>query len=186
MKPTTETSVLICKIIRSDETAFKQLFDLYYRKLFHVAFYFLKSKEQGEEVVADVFFNLWKKRKTLDTIDHIENYLYITTRNQALHYLKKQQGQTDTNPAELYCVEWIPDSETPEKNLLQEEYEELIRQAVYSLPEKCREVFRLLLSDKLKHKDIAQLLNISEKTVEAHISQAYKRIAAYVNRSYRK
>jgi RNA polymerase sigma-70 factor (ECF subfamily) len=186
MKPTTETSALICKIIWGDETAFKQLFDLYYQKLFHVAFYFLKSKEQGEEVVADVFFNLWMKRKMLRTISNIENYLYITTRNQALHYLKKQEKQTNINVSDLYHVEWIPDNETPELNLLNQEYKSLIQQAIYSLPEKCREVFRLVLSDKLKHKDIAQLLNISEKTVEAHISQAYKRIAEYVNKSYRK
>jgi RNA polymerase sigma-70 factor (ECF subfamily) len=185
MKSTTETSVLICKIIREDESAFKQLFDLYYQKLFHVAFYFLKSKEQGEEVVSDVFFNLWMKRRMLSNVGNIESYLYIATRNQALYYLKKRQKQPDTNVSDLYSVEWIPDSKTPELNLLNQEYEGLIQQAVYSLPEKCREVFRLVLSDKLKHKDIAQLLNISEKTVEAHIAQAYKRIAEYVNKSYR-
>jgi RNA polymerase sigma-70 factor (ECF subfamily) len=184
MEPMAEPSVLISKIIRGDESAFKQLFDLYYQKLFHVAFYFLKSKEQGEEVVADVFFNLWTRRAALRSVGNMESYLYITTRNQALLYLKKQQKQTEMNRSDLYALEWVPDSTTPELSLLDREYEGLIQQAVHSLPEKCREVFRLVLSDKLKHKDIAQLLNISEKTVEAHISHAYKRIADYVNRSY--
>ena len=66
----------------------------------------------------------------------------------------------------------------------QAELSEKIRLALDSLPEKCREVFRLFLSDKLKQKEIATLLEISQKTVEAHIATGYKKIHAYLKKRY--
>ena len=85
----------------------------------------------------------------------------------------------------LYEIELVPDSDTPEKSLMDEEYRMLVQQAIDSLPPKCREVFRLVLSDKLKNREIADVLGISEKTVNIHIAKAYERIAAYVNRQYK-
>jgi RNA polymerase sigma-70 factor (ECF subfamily) len=182
---TNETpAALINKIIMGDEAAFKQLFALYYQRLFHVAVYFLKSKELAEEVVSDVFFHLWMKRENLPAIDDLNKYLYASVKNQSLYYLRRKNVMPNNDASDLYSIEWIPDADNPERNLLDTEYKDLIQQAILSLPEKCREVFRLVLSDKLKHKDIALLLGISEKTVEAHITVAYKRIVEYVTKKY--
>mgnify|MGYP000276101375 CR=1 FL=1 len=68
---------------------------------------------------------------------------------------------------------------------MDEEYQALVQQAIDSLPPKCREVFRLVLSDKLKNREIADILGISEKTVNIHIAKAYERIAEFVNRRYK-
>lgn len=68
---------------------------------------------------------------------------------------------------------------------MDEEYQALVQQAIDSLPPKCREVFRLVLSDKLKNREIADVLGISEKTVNIHIAKAYERIAEFVNRRYK-
>lgn len=174
---------LLFKISENDEAAFRTLFDIYYQKLFHLALYFLKSKELAEEAVSDVFLIIWKKRKTLNEIDDIERYLYTSAKNQALHYIRRGYIMNQ-DPIDLYTIELLPDGNNPELTLLDQEYQKLIQEAILSLPEKCREVFRLVLSDRLKHKEIAQLLNISEKTVEAHIANAYKRIAQYVNKKY--
>lgn len=174
---------LIRRISEDDELALRELFDIYYQKLFHLALYFLKTKELAEEVTSDVFFIIWKRRKTLTEIDDIEKYLYTSTKNQALHYLRRS-SVIDSETLDLYTVNLLPDENNPEEQLLNQEYQKLIQKAINSLPEKCREVFRLVLSDKLKHREIAQLLNISEKTVEAHITSAYKRIAEFVNREY--
>ena len=59
----TNNKLLLCKISEGDEVAFRLLFDIYYQKLFHFALYFIKSKELAEEVVSDVFFIIWKRRK---------------------------------------------------------------------------------------------------------------------------
>lgn len=179
----TDNKLLLCKISEDDEVAFRKLFDTYYQKLFHLALYFIKSKELAEEIVSDVFFIIWKRRKALGDVDDIEKYLYISTKNQALHYIRRTPV-VDKIPLELYTVNVLRDENNPEDKLLSQEYSALIQKAIDSLPDKCKEVFRLVLSDKLKHKQIAQLLNISEKTVEAHITTAYKRIAQYVNKEY--
>lgn len=178
-----ENAILLRRISKNDETAFRGLFDIYYQRLFHLAFYFLKSKELSEEAVSDVFFLIWKRRDTLTDVDNIEKYLYTSVKNQALHYIRRT-SPIEAETLDLYIMEPFPDENDPEKRLLNQEYQALIQKAINNLPEKCREVFRLVLSDRLKHKEIAQLLDISEKTVEAHITSAYKRIARYVNKEY--
>ena len=113
-----------------------------------------------------------------------ERYLYISVKNQALHYIRRGYVQ-EKDSYSLYEIELIPDSDSPEKSLLDEEYQILVQQAIDSLPPKCKEVFRLVLSDKLKNREIADVLSISEKTVNIHIAKAYKRIAEYVNQQYK-
>lgn len=183
METNRENTTLIERIAAGDELAFKQLFDRYYQKLFHLALYFLRTRELAEEAVSDVFYIIWKKRATLPAIEQIEYYLYTAVKNQALHYIRRTL-LPEPVPLELYQIQWLPDSNNPELAFLDQEYCELIQEAILSLPVKCREVFRLVLSDKLKHKEIARLLDISEKTVEAHVSTAYKKIALYVNKKY--
>ena len=167
----------------SNETAFRRLFEHYYQKLFHLALFFLHSKEFAEECVSDVFVILWRKRELFREVDDVEKYLYTTVKNQALHYIRRDKT-LDNEYLELYEVEAIEEEDNPEKALLHHEQVELIQAAIYSLPEKCREVFRLVMQGDLKHREIAELLGISEKTVEAHVASAYKRVAEYVNREY--
>ncbi|WP_106828486.1 RNA polymerase sigma-70 factor [Parabacteroides pacaensis] len=183
LKSDNDISILFEQIAQGSENAFRQLFDLYYQKLFHVALYFLKSKESAEEAVCDVFYFIWNKKETLCKIKEWEGYLYISVKNQALQYMRRT-SLSEGDTIDLYHIALLPDSDDPEANLLDHEFTELIQKAINSLPEKCREVFRLVFFDKLKHKEIAKLLDISEKTVEAHIASAYKRIAQYVNNEY--
>lgn len=173
------------KIIRGDERAFRVLFETYSRRLFHLAYYYLHSREVAEEAVLDVFTIVWQKRESLSHVKDPERYLYISVKNQALHYIRRGRVQ-EKDDYSLYEIELIPDPATPEQSLLDEEYRHLIQRAIDSLPPKCREVFRLVLSDKLKNKEIADVLGISEKTVNIHIAKAYDRIAEYVNRQYRR
>lgn len=160
------------------------MFETYSRRLFHLAYYYLHSRELAEEAVLDVFTVVWQKGKTLSYVKEPERYLYISVKNQALHYIRRGYVQ-EKDSYSLYEIELIPDSDSPEKSLLDEEYQILVQQAIDSLPPKCKEVFRLVLSDKLKNREIADVLSISEKTVNIHIAKAYKRIAEYVNQQYK-
>lgn len=178
-----DNTAILNRIAQGDEAAFRQLFDSYYQKLLHLAIYFLKSRELGEEAVSDVFYLIWKKKESISKINNIESYLYTAVKNQSLHYIRRS-ALPNFEPIDLYSIHLPPDINDPEVELLNQEFGELIQKAVNSLPEKCREVFRLVLADKLKHKEISLLLNISEKTVEAHIASAYKKIAQYVNKEY--
>lgn len=177
--------ILLSKIAEGDEKAFRSMWDIYYLKLFHVALYFVRSKELSEEAVSDVFFNIWQKKELLPSIDNLDKYLYVAVKNQALQYLKKQAAQ-NREPIDLYTVDFFHDQNNPELQFLDAEFQALVQQAIDSLPEKCKEVFRLHFSDKLKQREIGVLLDISEKTVGIHIMNAYKRIAQYVNHEYNK
>lgn len=175
---------LLNKIITGDENALRQLFEKYSQKLYHLAYYYLQAKEPAEEAVLDVFTTIWQKRKTFGHIKNIEQYLYTSAKNQALHYLHRNYSPDKTS-VPLYEVELIPESNDPESLLENNEYEVLIQEAIDSLTPKCKEVFRLVLSDKLKNREIAELLSISESTVNEHIALAYKRIALYVKKRYK-
>lgn len=178
------TISLFEKMVKGDETAFRVFFETYSRRLFHLAYYYLNSRELAEEAVLDVFTVIWQKRETLSHVKEPEHYLYVSVKNQALHYIRRGYVQ-EKDSYSLYEIELIPDSDSPEKSLLDEEYQVLVQQAIDSLPPKCKEVFRLVLSDKLKNREIADVLGISEKTVNIHIAKAYQRIAEYVNRQYK-
>jgi RNA polymerase sigma-70 factor (ECF subfamily) len=178
-----QSMILFEKIIRGDENALRQLFDMFSHKLFHLACSFLKSREEAEEAVLDVFTAIWNKRKSLTHVKNIESYLYTSVKNQALHYIRRKPIP-DENLLPLYEIELIPEDDTPEYILLDKEYESLIQEAIDTLPPKCKEVFRLCLSDKLKNREIAKLLSISEKTVSDHLALAYKRISIYVKKRY--
>ncbi len=175
---------LLNKIIDGDENALRLLFEKYSQKLFHLAYYYLQVKELAEEVVLDVFTIIWKKRQSLLHIKNIEYYLYTSVKNQALHYIRRNYS-SDRTSVPLYEIELIPENSDPESALLDKEYEFLIQEAINSLPPKCKEVFRLVLSDKLKNREIAELLSISESTVNEHIALAYKRISLYVRKRYK-
>lgn len=180
---TIDAEKLLKQLIEGNESAFRLLFDTYSRRLFHLAYAYLHSKELAEEAVLDVFTTIWNKRDSLSVVKDIERYLYISVKNQALHYIRRNYIK-ENDSLDLYEIELLPEDNTPEKTLIDHEYQSLIQDAINSLPPKCKEVFRLVLADKLKNREIADLLDISEKTVNQHIALAYKRISAYVNKQY--
>lgn len=178
------TEPLLQAIAAGDRDAFRRLFDAYSPSLFHLAYSYLHSKELAEEAVLDVFAAIWKKHASLAHIKEIKHYLYTSVKNQSLHYIRRNY-LSEKDSFDLYEIELFPEKDTPEDILLNREYECLIQEAINSLPPKCREVFRLVLSDKLKIREIAALMEISEKTVNEHISLAYKKIAIYINKRYK-
>lgn len=177
--------ILLSKVAGGDEKAFRRLWDIYYQKLFHLALYFVRSKELSEEAVSDVFFIIWQKREMLPGIGNLDKYLYVAVKNQSLQYLRKQAAH-NKEPIDLYTVDFFHDHNNPELQFLDTEFQSLVQKAIDSLPDKCKEVFRLHFSDKLKQREIGVLLDISEKTAGIHIMNAYKRIAQYVNQEYSK
>lgn len=82
---------LIYKIKKHDsQTAFRELYDLYYDRLFRIAYYYLKQDEWAQEVVLDIFLNLWQQREKLDDIKQWDNYCFILIKNASLNFLEKE------------------------------------------------------------------------------------------------
>lgn len=160
-----------------DAAAYKKLFFHFFLPLKSFSFAILKSKEIAEEVVSDILIDIWGRRSQLPTIEDLKMYLYISVRNASLRKLKQTQKTTILSLDELE-VEFTsidPDAET---NLITSETARKIEFAIQQLPPQCKIIFKLAKEDKLKYKEIAQLLNISVKTIDNQLATALKKIAA--------
>lgn len=163
----------------NDQAAYKELFTAFYPRLMPLAVGIIKSRQAAEEIVSDVFINIWQKRSRLEHISNLKIYLYTATRNTALNYRQREHpGQTinlDELPVEL---DTIPVN--PEGMMITAEMKKLIQEAINQLPNRCKIIFKLVKEDELKYREAADLLQISVKTVEAQMTIALRRIGEVV------
>jgi RNA polymerase sigma-70 factor (family 1) len=164
----------------NDAQAYKQLFFTFYNSLVKFAAGFVDSRESAEEVVSDVFIKVWDKRSTLETIGNIRVYLYVSTKNTALNYVAKQR-KLDTVRLEDLNIDLPSTIQNPEQLMITAEMVRRIDNAINSLPPRCKLVFKLVKEDGLPYKEVADILNISVKTIDNQLAIALKKIAQAIN-----
>lgn len=160
------------KIRKGDITSFEALFHHYYSGLCGYSESLVGMKEVAEEVVQDVFFNIWKNREKLQIRQSLQSYLYRAAYNNSMMYLRKMRREHFME--DLSRPEPSVDAPDPSQLIQLDEVSQLISQTLDSLPERCREIFRLNRQEGLKYREIALKLSISEKTVEANMGKALK------------
>lgn len=159
-----------------DQHAYKLLFTALYPYLYPFARALVKAKEPAEEVVSDVFIKVWEKRKELQKVENLKLYLYVTTRHIALNYLDKQKRKP-TKPLEYFQhSEFISVHLDPEQLLITADMMAIIKRSIDLLPPKCKVIFKLVKEDGLKYREVAEILNISVKTVENQLAIALQKI----------
>lgn len=163
----------------SDEFAFDELFRKYFPGLLSFARSFIKNNHQAEEIVEDVFVKLWNDRRILTNIHNLSHYLYIATKHACINFLKSSQNV----PFEEVGDAFLFSCQTVETQIISNENVEAILQIVNSLPPKCRLIFRLVKDEGMKYSEIARLLNISERTVNAQMTIAFSRIIEHLKKS---
>ena len=168
------------QIRENDQWAYKELFTSLYSYLFHFARTLLKAKEPAEEVVSDVFIKVWEHRSNLDKISNLKVYLYISTRNCAYNYLEKQR-RTVTHPIAEYPEDLPSIYFDPEQLMITADMLAMIQQAINQLPPKCKMIFKLTKEDGLKYQEVAEILNLSVKTVENQLAIALHKIGTAVH-----
>jgi RNA polymerase sigma-70 factor (ECF subfamily) len=161
------------KIYSGDTQAFKELYDSFSAPLLQLALAIVHSREMAEEIVADVFIAVWKKRKDLLQVSNLKWYLYAATRNIALNYLRKYAHKETLHLDEAYLLAY---EINPEAQLISNEMMRHINMAISELPPQCRHIFKLVKEDGLKYREVAVLLNISIKTVENQVGIALKKL----------
>lgn len=160
-----------------DQLAFKALYQQQVFRLYQFAFAFVKQRQPAEEIVNDVFVKLWEKRHQLDKIGQIRVYLYVAVKNAALNQLRRSSIFTETDLDSLHVQHFRLEPDT-EQLLLTHELQQAIASAVEQLPPKCKMIFKLVKQDELSYKDVAGILGISPKTVDAQLAIAMKKLAA--------
>jgi RNA polymerase sigma-70 factor (ECF subfamily) len=166
----------------SDEQAFEKIFFFFNSDLFNLAFSFLRSKEQAEEIISDTFVNVWRNRSRLPEIGNIRVYLFVAVKNLCITHISRNRQKnfvTLDDVAENFPVAGV---RNPEELFMSKEMQLCLQAAVEALPPKCRLIFKLAREDGFRYKEIAQILNISVKTVDAQMAIAAKRIAQAIRR----
>ncbi|HLA54121.1 MAG TPA: RNA polymerase sigma-70 factor [Flavitalea sp.] len=163
-----------------DEPAYKEVFLRYYTPLVDFALSYIPYRSLAEEVVSDVFIKIWEKRNTITHIQNLRVYLYISTKNTALNYLDRQKRTEFLSLDELKQEERSPFL-NPEQIMISGEMMKRIQQAIQSLPPRCKLVFKLVREDGLPYREVAEILDISVKTIDNQLAIALRKISESIN-----
>jgi RNA polymerase sigma-70 factor (family 1) len=169
--------------VNNNEQAYKHLFEVLFTRLNRFAYSILKCNELAEEVASDVMITIWRNRGNLSHIQNITVYAFVAAKNKSLTVLKQNANNKTVSIEDIEFDINFHDL-TPEQVLINGELKHKIECAIQALPPKCKNIFRLIKEDGLSYKDVAELLNISTKTVDAQMVTATKKICALVRAEY--
>lgn len=175
---TTKTNNLLRRIVEeSDMVAFSSLYETMYKSLYDFALAIVKLREPAEEITADVFIRLWERRQAIRNTDvrSCRLYLFMCIKNASLNYLRAHKHGGHLDLEQVSMAEWRLEA-SPEDLMITAEMASRLDKAVAELPVKCGIIFRLVKEEELSYKEVAQLLDISVKTVENQIGIALKKI----------
>ena len=157
-----------------DVKAFEKLYYALFSKLIKFSIYYVNHREISEEIVSEVFVKCWNNRKELGHVQHPESYLFIAVKNQSLKHLKKASNMhmVEVDEHEYKLVDYAD----PSKKIERKELHRQLDQAIETLPDQARMVFRLIKENGLKYKEVAELLDISPRTVQTQLFRAVAKL----------
>lgn len=175
--PNLDDKALIQLLPQQAETVIDMLFRRHYSFLCNAVYRIVPDKNLAEDLVQDVFFELWKKRENLVIKSSVKAYLKRAAVNKTLNYLRDQKATTDVEPS-------MPFLESKQTTAIQQlegdEMSKHISDTIEKLPLRCRQVFLLSRFEAMSYQQIAEKLDISVKTVENQISKALKNLRSAV------
>ena len=155
-----------------DRTAFDVVYQRYWLKLYRVANHIVENSAVAEDITQDSFICYWEKA-SLQDIRNIEAYLYQMVKYRCFMHLRS--GSINRKHLDRFASV-LASTVTVDSEFEMRELEQVVDQAIASLPEKCREVYQLSRVDHLPNKKIAEKLHISPKTVENQITKALRHL----------
>lgn len=161
-----------------DIKQFELLFKEYYEMLCQFAIKYVKNTEESEGVVQDTFYNIWKNKEKLNITTSFKSYLFSAVRNNCLQVLRTRS--LDIKYENYYKSHYVNESINPSDELNAKELSKVINNALNSLPERCRQIFKMSRYEGLKYHEIAEKLSISIKTVEANMGKALKHFRSHL------
>lgn len=161
-------------LIKGNQDAFQNIFEEYSKRIFIFAKGYLKSNEEAEEVVQEVFVKIWKVRTSINTELSFKSYLFKITYNYIRElFLKKNRESAYKHEILDFAVDF--DNRT-EESLDYNSLLELVEKLIDNLPPRQKEIILLRKKQGLPVKEIASILDISHRTVEKHLSEALKNL----------
>jgi RNA polymerase sigma-70 factor (family 1) len=160
------------------EQAFTQLYMLYSERLYYNILAMVKDAHTAEEILQDVFADIWHKRQTIKITQSFAGYLFVTSRNRVYDFLRQAaRDQELSNRIKAIATEHYSHIE---EALLAKENTDLLQKAIAALPPQRRRAFELCKLDGLSYKEVSEIMGISLSTVKDHMANARESIRAYV------
>jgi RNA polymerase sigma-70 factor (ECF subfamily) len=169
---TYEEKDLLYKLQSGSVTAFTTIYNQHWKKMFYLAGNKLQNLAEAEELVQDIFLDLWRRREELK-ITSLSSYLSACVKYKVINALAKRNHQERYSLYTSHQPGLLADNTTEERLRLEELQHELMNETE-KLPAKCKMVFRLSREQGYTQKQIANRMGISEKTVESHLSKALR------------
>jgi RNA polymerase sigma-70 factor (ECF subfamily) len=167
---------LVARVRAGDERAFESLFREHYGALCGFATRYAPSAAVAEELVQDLFADLWVRRVSWEPTTSVRAYLFAAVRNRALNLRKRESLERDWASDE--ALSELPTLHRPlagaDEALEAEELTRRLDAALESLPERCRLVMRLRWREQLSYAEIAHVMGISTKGVENQLARGLK------------
>ncbi len=162
----------LMRLREGDLAAFESLFHRYHPGMCSYAESLTHKCEVAEEIVQDVFYNVWKNRKEFRITSSWQSYLYRAVFNNSMMYLRKMKREMPLD--EVKTGHLLSDREDPSSEYDLQEINGIIIKTLEEMPERTRMIFSMNRFEGMKYKEIARKLSVSVKTVEANMGKALK------------
>lgn len=162
-------------------SAFDEIYKRYNERLYQFIYNIVKSRDDAEDIVQDVFVKVWQKRQSIDEFLSFKSFIFTISYNTSISLIRKRIKNTDF----VEYIKRIQKQGELSENISQIEYNELeknINKIIDKLPKKQKQVYKLSREKYLSYKDIAVELNISVSTVEKHMVKALKFLKVKLNK----
>jgi RNA polymerase sigma-70 factor (ECF subfamily) len=168
---------LLVRIARhSDEEAAREFFEIFHPKLVRFAAIYTSSINDANDIVSDVFVKLFRNKRRLEDIRDIQYYLYKSVKNQCITYFKKRKAELSVDDIEWEETGYIYEIRNPESEFLTKELAGEIEEIINGFPPKRKIIYKMVVIDGLKYREAAEILGLSIKTIENHLSLAVKEL----------
>lgn len=168
----------------ASEQALEALYVEYYSKLKVFIECYLASNSCVDEVISNTFMAIWQNRAKLLDVRNFDAYIFTIAKQQAISSFRAEarnsRRRVDVNLPDS-PFDFSVGSRNPESDLISEEFYSKLDRALNELPPKCKMVFQMVKMDKLRYKDVADILGLSVKTVENHMALAVKKLRKAFN-----
>ena len=154
--------------------AYRFLFDHHFTDLCNFLLIYLHSKELSEEIALEIFTYIWEKRETLQIRATFKSFLFASAKNKAISHYRKEHKTIFTSLESGESM--MTDISSAQYFMENNELRAIIDSAISKLPEKSRQVYQLAWEENLSHKEIAEQLGITPKTVENHVGIALRKL----------
>ncbi|MDZ7806767.1 MAG: RNA polymerase sigma-70 factor [Gracilimonas sp.] len=155
-----------------NKNSYSAFFRACYEHYVRFAYRYVRSKDQACDLVQEAFIKLWKNRNQLDPLKSLKSYMFTIVRNLSLNHIRDYKNRFETLDGDDHSLNALIIHQEQDNESNNEQTIQIIEKLIKELPERQREAFELSRFDGLRHEEVAEVMNISARTVNNHIVSA--------------